>query len=57
MLNVPKHIKTHAKDYLYPHDFGGFVEQKYLEKDANFYQSQGAGFEAKLNEWLNKITR
>ena len=55
MLSVPSHIKTHAKDYLYPHDFGGFVEQSYLDKNVNFYQSQGAGFEAKLNEWLWKI--
>ncbi len=57
MLNVPNHIKTHAKDYIYPHDFGGYVEQRYLEKDVTFYQSQGAGFEAKLNEWLGKIKR
>ncbi len=55
MLHVPGHIKTHAKEYLYPHDFGGYVEQKYLERDVTFYQSQGAGFEAKLNEWLRKI--
>ncbi len=55
MLNVPNHIKTHTKDYLYPHDFGGFIEQKYLEKDISFYKSSGIGFEAKLNEWINKI--
>jgi len=56
ILCVPNNIKTHAKDYIYPHDFGGYVEQKYLEKDVSFYQSQGAGFEAKLNEWIKKIT-
>ena len=56
ILSVPSNIKTHAKDYIYPHDFGGYVEQKYLEKDVSFYQSQGAGFEAKLNEWIKKIT-
>ncbi len=55
ILAVPNHIKTHAKDYLYPHDFGGFVKQKYLEKDVSFYQCNGIGFEAKLDEWLKRI--
>ncbi len=55
ILNVPNHIKTHAKNYLYPHDFGGYVKQEYLPKDIKFYESQNIGFEAKLNEWLDKI--
>ncbi len=55
LLQVPNHIKTHSKDYLYPHDFGGFVEQEYLQQDIAFYQSRGIGFEAKLNEWIEKI--
>ena len=55
ILNVPEHIKTHPKNYLYPHDFGGYVKQNYLEKDIRFYTSSNIGFEAKLNEWLKKI--
>ncbi len=55
MLSVPNHIKTHAKDYLYPHNFGGWVKQDYLEKDVKFYKSRGIGFEARLDEWLGKI--
>ena len=55
ILSVPNHIKTHAKDYLYPHDFGGYVKQEYLLKDIKFYESQNIGFEAKLNEWIRKI--
>jgi len=55
ILPVPKHIKTHAKDYLYPHNYGGYVQQEYLSKDINFYQSAGIGFEKTLNEWINKI--
>lgn len=43
------------KDYLYPHDFGGWVEQKYMQKDVKFYHSSGIGFEQTLNEWLSKI--
>jgi len=54
---VPAHIKTHAKSYLYPHDFGGWVEQVYLEKDLLFYESKGIGFEKNLEEWREKIKR
>ena len=55
-LPVPNHLKSPpSKDYLYPHNFGGYVEQKYLEKDLNFYESFGVGFEKTLNEWLEKI--
>ena len=55
LLQVPNHIKTHAKNYLYPHSFGGYVPQKYLVEDLKFYESRGIGFEAKLNEWIEKI--
>jgi putative ATPase len=43
------------KDYLYPHDFGGWVEQKYMQKDIKFYHSSGIGFEQTLDDWLSKI--
>ena len=43
------------KDYLYPHDFGGWVEQKYMQKDVKFYHSSGIGFEQTLDDWLSKI--
>ena len=52
---VPAHIKTHAKNYLYPHDFGGWVKQDYLEKDLLLYESRGVGFEKNLAEWREKI--
>ena len=52
---VPAHIKTHAKNYLYPHDFGGWVKQAYLKKDLLFYESKGIGFEKNLSEWRKKI--
>ncbi len=55
VLPVPEHIKTHAKTYKYPHDFGGYVEQEYLPKDIKFYESTGIGFEKSLNEWIAKI--
>jgi len=52
---VPEHIKTHSDSYLYPHNYGGWVEQKYLEKDCDFYHSKGSGFEKSLDLWLEKI--
>ena len=55
-LNIPEHLKSPSpKDYLYPHDFGGWVEQSYLEKPLHFYESKGVGYEKTLNEWLVKI--
>jgi putative ATPase len=52
---IPSHIKTHAKEYLYPHDFNGWVEQSYLSVDMNFYSSSKQGFEKTLDEWLKRI--
>ncbi len=55
-LEIPNYLKTTSKDgYLYPHDFGGWVEQKYISKDIEFYHSKGIGFEKTLNEWMKKI--
>lgn len=52
---VPKHIRTHAKEYLYPHDFGGWIEQTYTSKKRYFYQTKNIGFEKTLSEWHKKI--
>ena len=55
-LKVPKHLtKLGAKEYRYPHDFGGWVEQNYTETDLKFYKSRQIGFEKTLDEWLKKI--
>jgi len=53
---VPDHIKTHAKNYLYPHDHGGWVAQSYLQTPLHFYDTQQIGFEKTLCEWHEKIT-
>ena len=52
---VPDHIKTHAKNYRYPHDFGGWVEQTYLHPPLHFYKTQKIGFEKTLWGWHEKI--
>jgi putative ATPase len=52
---IPSHIKTHAKTYVYPHDFGGWVEQPYLSSPLNFYKTDKIGFEKTLWQWHEKI--
>lgn len=52
---IPSHIKTHAKAYIYPHDFGGWAEQSYLTTPLHFYQTQQIGFEKTLWQWHEKI--
>ena len=55
-LNVPEQLKSPSpKGYLYPHDFGGWVEQNYLEKPLHFYDNLPIGFEKTMAEWLFKI--
>ncbi|MCB4752706.1 MAG: replication-associated recombination protein A [Sulfurovum sp.] len=53
---IPDHIKTHAKNYYYPHDFGGWVAQEYLKTPLRFYKTQKIGFEKTLWEWHKQIT-
>lgn len=55
ILNIPTHLRDQHIGYKYPHDFGGYVEQQYLEKDITFYQSKKIGYEKTLDEWLSKI--
>ncbi|MDK2046312.1 replication-associated recombination protein A [Aliarcobacter butzleri] len=55
ILNIPKHLDSQHIGYLYPHDFGGYVEQEYLKEDLNLYQSSNIGFEKTLNDWIEKI--
>ena len=52
---IPSHIKTHAKAYLYPHDFGGWVEQSYLAVPKKYYETKQIGFEKTLWQWHEKI--
>lgn len=52
--NVPPHLHTHAKDYQYPHDFGGYVEQEY-HVGKIYVEHKNIGFERTLQEWLTKI--
>ncbi|MPL68353.1 putative AAA domain-containing protein [bioreactor metagenome] len=55
ILDIPKHLDSQHIGYLYPHDFGGYIEQEYLKEDLNLYQSSNIGFEKTLNDWVEKI--
>ena len=55
-LPIPANILPNSKDYLYPHNFGGYVKQKYLAQKLEFVEKSSIGFEKNLNEWLEKIT-
>lgn len=38
LLNVPEHLKTNAKDYLYPHNYKcSYIKQEYLEKKLKYF--------------------
>ena len=52
---IPSHIKTHAKNYLYPHDFDGWVKQSYLSVQKKYYDTKQIGFEKTLWLWHEKI--
>lgn len=59
--NVPNHIKTNSKDYLYPHNYkGSWVKQQYLPdkiKDYKFYFPKNNKYENMLKEIMNKIEK
>jgi len=54
-LEIPKNIKSNPEGYLYPHDYGGYIEQNYLTKSVTFYNTNLIGYEKTLNDWLTKI--
>lgn len=55
LLPIPKTIQQQNENYLYPHDFGGWVAQEYLSKKMNFVTFKPVGYEQKMGEWLSLI--
>ena len=55
LLEIPKNIRQNNKGYLYPHDFGGYVKQKYLSKELKFVELKDIGYEKKMKEWMEII--
>jgi len=65
---VPPHLRdssyagarrlAHGVDYLYPHDFGGYVRQQYLPDGLlgrRYYEPSEAGFEAEIVRRLRQL--
>lgn len=57
LLDIPKNIKQTHEGYLYPHDFGGYVKQKYLSKPLKFLNLKDIGYERKIKEWLRNLDK
>ncbi len=55
ILPIPKTIQQWNENYLYPHDFGGWVKQDYLSKPLKFVKFKPIGYEQKMGEWLKAI--
>lgn len=55
ILEIPEPIRQQHKGYLYPHDFGGWVKQKYLSKPLKFVEFKNIGYEGKMGEWMEKV--
>ena len=54
---IPETIKQDKVNYLYPHNYGGWVQQQYMSKKMKFYESSNIGFEKTLSEWVIKIKK
>jgi len=55
ILEIPESLRQQHKGYLYPHDFGGWVDQTYLSKPLKFVECKNSGYEAKMGEWIEKV--
>ena len=55
LLDIPKNIRQQKEGYLYPHDFGGYVKQNYLDKPLKFVTLKEIGYEKKMKEWLSLL--
>lgn len=55
MLEIPKNITNNHTNYLYPHDFGGYVQQDYLAKPLKFVALKNIGYEKKMKEWIEMV--
>ncbi len=55
ILEIPDAIRPRGANYQYPHDFGGWVDQKYLSKPLKFVEYKNSGYEAKMGEWMEKV--
>ena len=57
--NVPDHIKTDSKEYLYPHDYpNSYIYQEYLPKKLKgkkYYHPKTTGYEKNIKSYYDFI--
>ncbi len=56
-LDIPTTIKQENKNYLNPHNYGGFVKQDYLSKRFKFIELKSIGYERKMKEWIDNLSK
>ncbi len=57
IAEIPATIRQNNENYLYPHDFGGYVAQEYLLEPMKFVDLKDIGYEKKMKEWINIIKK
>lgn len=57
MLEIPNNITQQNENYLNPHNFGGYVKQNYITRKLEFIQLKTIGYEKKMKEWLENLTK
>ncbi|MDI6704349.1 MAG: replication-associated recombination protein A [bacterium] len=58
LQEVPRHLKTHSKDYKYAHDYRNhWVEQEYMPERRIYYEPGDLGYEAEVKEWLATLKK
>jgi putative ATPase len=50
---IPQHIRQQHESYMYPHDFGGYIQQSYMSEPHEFVNLKEIGYEKKMKDWLN----
>jgi len=57
IVPIPSNITQQNEGYLYPHDFGGYVQQEYLSKPMHFVELKAIGYEKKMKDWLELVLK
>jgi len=57
LLDIPNNIIQNSNNYKNPHNYGGYIKQNYLSKKLEFIQLKTIGYEKKMKEWLENLTK
>lgn len=55
ILEIPKNIQQHNENYLYPHDYNGYVKQDYMSQPLKFVVLKSIGYEKKMKDWIQTL--